>query len=143
MNDRPSAPKPPQAVPALARARPQAIAAAARPESAPRSSGPRRLSPEEELEVLIRARYPIIYVVSWEEERVERCLRKIATARSKQLFVWTVTQGIVKSGAEAQRTKSGTGNTADPLAALDSVVQQIDPAIFLFQGFSSLVHRSI
>jgi AAA+ superfamily predicted ATPase len=140
VNDRPVTPKPPQPVPASARPRPPAVTAAPVPEPAPRdliprSSGPRLLSPEEELEVLIRARYPIIYVVSWEEERVERCLRRIATARSKQLFVWTVTQGIVKSGAEAQRTKSGTGNTSDPLAALDAVVQQIDPSIFLFKDF--------
>ena len=35
------------------------------------------LSPEDELEVLIRARYPIIYVVSWEEERVEKQLGQI------------------------------------------------------------------
>ncbi len=135
MNDRPSTPKPPQAVPPQARPRPPATAQPPATKPAQQTSGPRRLPPEEELEVLIRARYPIIYVVSWEEDRVERCLRKIAAARNKQLFVWTVTQGIVKSGAEAQRTKSGTGNTADPLAALDSVVQQIDPSIFLFKDF--------
>src|SRR5437870_11929664 len=104
-------------------------------EPAVRNSGPRRLSPEEELEVLIRARYPIIYVVSWEEERVERCLRKIAEARKKKLLVWTVTQGIVKSGAEVTRTKSGAGNTSDPLSALDSVIEQIEPAIYLFKDF--------
>ena len=60
---------------------------------------PRQLSPGEELETLIRARYPIIYVVSWEEERVERCLREIADRREKSLFVWTITEGIVKSGS--------------------------------------------
>jgi MoxR-like ATPase len=91
------------------------------------------LAAEEELEVLIRARYPIIYVMSWEEERVERCLRRIAEARGKKLFVWTVTQGILKSGVDSQYAKSGTGNTTDPIAALDSVVAQIEPAIYLFK----------
>lgn len=90
---------------------------------------------EAELDVLVRARYPIIYVVSWEEERVERSLRRIAEARNKKLFVWTVTQGIVKSGAEPTRSKSGVGNTTDPLAALDSVIEQIEPAIYLFKDF--------
>ena len=84
------------------------------------------------------ARYPVIYVVSWEEERVERCLREIAEKRDKILFVWTVTQGIVKSGVEPQQTKMGGGNTADPLAALDAVIQQVQPAIYLVQGFSPL-----
>ena len=96
---------------------------------------PRRLSPQEELEILIRARYPVIYVVSWEEERVERCLREIAEKREKSLYVWTVTQGIVKSGVEPQQTKVGGGNTADPLAALDAVIQQVQPAIYLFKDF--------
>jgi len=98
-------------------------------------AAPRRLGPQEELEVLIRARYPVIYVVSWEEERVEWCLRQIAEKREKNLYVWTVTQGIVKSGVEPQQTKMGGGNTADPLAALDAVIQQVQPAIYLFKDF--------
>jgi hypothetical protein len=86
--------------------------------------------------VLIRARYPIVYVVSWEEERVERKLAEIAAARNKRLHVWTLTQGIVKHGAEPQRTKTGgAGNTTDPVAALDAVLQHVEPAIFLFKDF--------
>ena len=93
------------------------------------------LSPEDELEVLIRARYPIIYVVSWEEERVEKELDQIATARNKKFYVWTYTQGIVRYGSEPQRAKSGTGSTTDPLAALDTVLQHVEPAIYLFKDF--------
>ena len=93
------------------------------------------LPPEEELEVLIRARYPIIYVLSWEEERVEKLVSDIATARNKKFYVWTYTQGIVRFGTEPQKAKSGTGNTTDPLAALDAVLQHIEPAIYLFKDF--------
>ena len=93
------------------------------------------LRPEDELEVLIRARYPIIYVLTWEEERVEKVLAEIATARNKKFNVWTYTQGIVKYGAELQRTKSGTGTTTDPLMALDAVLQHVEPAIYLFKDF--------
>ena len=95
----------------------------------------REHSPQQELDVLIRARYPIVYVVSWEEERVERCLRKIAEARNKKLFVWTVTQGLVRSGTEPTRTKGGSNSTTDPIAALDAVVDQVEPAIYLFKDF--------
>lgn len=95
----------------------------------------RKSGPSDELDVLIRARYPIIYVVSWEEERVERCLRKIADSRKKKLFIWTITQGIVKAGTELSRAKSGSGNTSDPIAALDAVIDQIEPSIFLFKDF--------
>jgi ATP-dependent 26S proteasome regulatory subunit len=93
------------------------------------------IEPIEELDVLIRARYPIVYVISWEEERVELCLRRIAEKRNKQLFIWTITQGIVKSGTPPQRSKSGGDSTADPLAALDAVINQVEPAIYLFKDF--------
>ncbi len=101
----------------------------------PTSVKPSERRAQAELDVLIRARYPIIYVTTWEEERVEQCLRRISASRKKQLFVWTITQGIVKSGSEAKRTKSGTGNTSDPIAALDTVLENVEPAIYLFKDF--------
>ncbi len=89
----------------------------------------------DELEVLIRARYPIIYVVSWEEERIERQLAQIAVRRNKKFHIWTYTQGIVRHGVEAQAARSGTGSTTDPLAALDAVLAHVEPAIYLFKDF--------
>ncbi len=105
------------------------------PAAKPARRAARCPSAQQELDVLVRARYPIVYVVTWEEERVERCLREIGAARNKNLFVWTITQGIVKSGTDAQQSKSGSGNTSDPLAALDAVINQIEPAIYLFKDF--------
>jgi len=81
MNDQPARPKPPPARPMpppaqspplrATPAKPALAQAVPKPGGAPRAT-PRRLSAQEELEILIRARYPVIYVVSWEEERVER-----------------------------------------------------------------------
>jgi len=105
------------------------------PTNAPAPRAARCSAAQQELDVLVRARYPIIYVITWEEERVERCLREIGAARNKNLFVWTITQGIVKSGTDAQQSKSGSGNTSDPLAALDAVIHQVEPAIYLFKDF--------
>jgi AAA+ superfamily predicted ATPase len=95
------------------------------------SSTPKR--PPDELEVLIRARYPIIYVVTWEEERLEQRLFEIAKKRNKSLHIWTCSQGVVQFGAEPQRGKTGSGNTCDPVAGLDAVLSHVDPAIFLFK----------
>ena len=61
--------------------------------------------------MLIRARYPILYVVSWEEERVEQQLAEIARHRNKKFFVWTCTQGIVKHGTAAE---AGQGEQPPP-----------------------------
>jgi len=93
------------------------------------------LTPQEELGVLIRARYPIIYLISWEEERVEQYLSRIAQKRNKKLYIWSLTQGITRQGSDAQRSKTGSKNTSDPLTALDTVLEQVEPAIYLFKDF--------
>ncbi|MBN2448178.1 MAG: AAA family ATPase, partial [Phycisphaerae bacterium] len=84
-------------------------------------------------EILIRARYPIIHVVTWEERRVEQQLRRFAADRSKQLYCWSVTTGLVKSvvGQPMSRTKG----LADPVEALDAVMEHKEPAIYLFKDF--------
>jgi ATP-dependent 26S proteasome regulatory subunit len=86
-----------------------------------------------ELETLIRARYPIIYVVSWEEKRVEDALRHIARERGKKLHVWTITQGFSTSGGQRD-TK-----TRDPLAALDHIINSPDQAIFLLKDLHAFI----
>ena len=89
--------------------------------------------PPDELEVLIRARYPIVYVVTWEEERLEQRLLEIAKKRNKTLHVWTCSQGVVQFGTEPQRGKPGSANTCDPVAGLDAVLAYVEPGIFLFK----------
>src|SRR3972149_1975686 len=84
----------------------------------------------DELEVLIRARYPILYVVTWEESRVERRLRQIAEKRKKELFCWSVTTGLSKAGSTGHGPKPKT--LADPIEALDAVIEYKEPAIYLF-----------
>lgn len=86
-----------------------------------------------ELENLIRARYPLVYVVSWEEKRVEDALRTIARERGKKLHVWTVTQGFASSSTQRDNT------TRDPLAALDFVMNSPDQALFLLKDFHSFI----
>ncbi len=144
---RPAAAPPPSVSPAsppirLAPARP---AAAKEPSSQqPPTASPAQVSKtppvaeaptcSDDLEVLIRARYPIIYVVTWEEERIEQRLYEIARRRNKTLHIWTCSQGLVRYGAEVQqRSRSGSGNTCDPMAALDTVLSHVDPAIFVFK----------
>ncbi len=92
-----------------------------------------------EIELLIRARYPIIYIVSWEERRVEQQLRGIATSRKKQLFCWSVTAGLSKSGADSLAPKAK--KIADPVEALDAVIEHKEPAIYLFKDFHSFMRE--
>ncbi len=86
-----------------------------------------------ELETLIRARYPLIYVVSWEEKRVEDALRAIARERGKKLNIWTVTQGFATSTGQRDHT------TREPLVALDNIANSPDQAIFLLKDFHAFI----
>ena len=70
-----------------------------------------------ELDVLIRARYPLLYIVSWEEKRVEDALRGIAQRRAKRLFVWSVTQGLVFSPTATDDTAAATRRPRQPRRA--------------------------
>lgn len=88
-----------------------------------------------EIETLIRARYPVIYIVTWEESRAETAIADIARRREKKVYTWSVTRGLVPQSASPQ-TRQGTDEaTRDPLAALTMVLDSVDPAVFLFKDF--------
>jgi ATP-dependent 26S proteasome regulatory subunit len=84
-----------------------------------------------ELEVLIRAKYPLIYVLSWEEKRVQAMLGDIAERRKKRLFAWTVTDGIV--AVDTLRPTPIDPNATSPLKALEYIAQSRDAAIFVLK----------
>lgn len=94
----------------------------------------------DELDLLIRARYAVLYVVSWEEARVEEHLARIAKERGKELHIWSVTGGMRRHGVgNAARTHKGI---ADPLAALETVIDHKEPAIYLFEDFHAFISGS-
>ena len=88
-----------------------------------------------ELETLIRARYPILYIISSEEMRVQTLVEEIAKKRQKKAFEWSYSTGIVPAGTSIQSQKHRNAATKDPLAALDQVIEQVEPAIFIFKDF--------
>ena len=90
---------------------------------------------QNELETLIRARYPILYIVSSEEMRVQDLVVEIAKKRQKKVFEWSFSTGIVPAGTSIQSQKHRNAATKDPLMALDQVIEQVEPAIFVFKDF--------
>jgi ATP-dependent 26S proteasome regulatory subunit len=88
-----------------------------------------------ELEVLIRARYPLIYVISWEEQRVLAQVSKIASKLNKNVFEWSITTGLVPAGTSIQSQKHKDSATQDPLIALDNVIEHVHPALYVFKDF--------
>jgi ATP-dependent 26S proteasome regulatory subunit len=88
-----------------------------------------------ELEVLIRARYPLLYVISWEEQRVLAQVSKIASKLGKNVFEWSITTGLVPAGTSIQSQKHRDTATQDPLVALTNVIEHVDPALYVFKDF--------
>jgi ATP-dependent 26S proteasome regulatory subunit len=81
-----------------------------------------------ELETLIRARYPIIYIVSWEERRVEETIREICQKRGKKMLLWTYTTGV-----------AGNVASRDPLQALEYVLTAPDQSVFVLKDFHPFI----
>ncbi len=96
----------------------------------------------EELETLVRARYPLLYIITSEEMRVQELLVELAGRRQKKIFEWTCSSGVVPAGVSIQSQKSRNAATKDPLAALDLVIEQVEPAIFLFKDFHPFLTRA-
>jgi SpoVK/Ycf46/Vps4 family AAA+-type ATPase len=96
----------------------------------------------EEIEDLIRARYPILYVVSGEEARVDAALAGIAERLGKQVLEWSCTTGVVPAGTSLQSQKYRHAATRDPLAALDQVLDHVEPALFVFKDLHPFLTRN-
>jgi hypothetical protein len=78
-----------------------------------------------EIDTLIRAAYPLIYIVTYEEKRVEACIKEVSTERNRQFLTWSCIDGVVRNNTSNEGTK-------DPLAALDYVSGFREPAVFAF-----------
>ncbi|HWH71098.1 MAG TPA: hypothetical protein VNT26_17050, partial [Candidatus Sulfotelmatobacter sp.] len=72
------------------------------------------MSFQTELEILIRARYPILYIISSEEMRVQNLAVEIARKRQKKAFEWSYSTGIVPAGTSIQSQKNRSAATKDP-----------------------------
>lgn len=86
----------------------------------------------DEIEIMIRARYPIIYITSWEEKRVENDLIKIASRTEKKIFSWTSTQGLVNLTL-SKSSLTVNDSTRDLYSALDTIHKSVDPALYIIK----------
>lgn len=94
---------------------------------------------QEEIKLLIQAQYPLIYLVTSEEERTERAISLIGQelkSQQRRLFVWTVTHGIVEYGQARHVTQH---NTVSPEAAIQWVIQQKESGIYIFKDLHPFI----
>lgn len=97
----------------------------------------------QEIEVLIRARYPLLALITWEEERVEEEMAALARRLNKKFFCWSAIRGLYPYGESVQTQKrSFAAHTTDPVEALEETIKFVDAAIFLFKDFHPFMRES-
>ncbi len=92
---------------------------------------------QEELSTLLKAQYPLIYLITSEEDRAEQSVYRIVqeVTQAQHLFVWTVTHGFREYAATQQKTLH---NTVSPEAAIEWVIRQ-DAGIFIFKDLHPFI----
>jgi len=88
-----------------------------------------------EIETLIRARYPIIYIVTHEEERVKSYIWKLGKELEKRVFEWSIVKGITLCSDNLDTSQKPDKKTKDPTSALDNIETAEHPSIFILNDF--------
>jgi len=91
-----------------------------------------------EIYILVQAHYPIIYLISWEEERILKELSKISKKGGEKLIIWSYSSGFV----DENNKTIGEGNIVDPVDALNYVLKNQDESvIYVFLDFHNFMMR--
>ncbi|WP_255571751.1 AAA family ATPase [Anoxybacillus sp. ST70] len=82
---------------------------------------------------LFRARFPFLYISTWEEERVLSFIRSIASdisliKTSREVITWKLTTGLVINGKPLHDTKN-------PMKALEFIENYEEPSVFVLHDF--------
>jgi AAA+ superfamily predicted ATPase len=84
-----------------------------------------------QVDLLVRARYPLLYLVSWEEQRVEEMLGRLAKGRGKELLTWSITRGLRRiAGGRAPVVLE---KTTSPRSAIEAISTLGSPAIVVLE----------
>lgn len=83
---------------------------------------------------LLKARFPYLYMATWEEERAVSVIRSVVTDESliktpRKVFTWSVTTGLSENG------QKGKEDSKTPLKALEFIEKYDEPAIFILKDF--------
>jgi AAA+ superfamily predicted ATPase len=86
---------------------------------------------KEQLDIYIRARYPLLWVVTPEEERALQELEALAQEQKKRLLLWSSTVGLVNPALAGRVDNS----KRDPLVLLTTILEDEDPCLWVLRDF--------
>jgi AAA+ superfamily predicted ATPase len=91
---------------------------------------PTIMKDENELELLIASRFPIIAVETQEEQRALELLKRCASRRNLPVFTWSITSGWKSTAMPVALT-----SPLDPPSALRHVAQVRQPGVYVLLDF--------
>ena len=99
---------------------------------------------KEELNVLVQAQYPLIYLITPEEERAELAISRIASdnAEYRKVYVWTVTRGMIEYG-QSRQSPQHNHNTVSPEAAIEWTTRQKEAGIYIFKDLHPFIEGPV
>ncbi|HPO14315.1 MAG TPA: AAA family ATPase [Candidatus Hydrogenedentes bacterium] len=89
----------------------------------------------EEIDELIRARYTLIWVLTWEEQRARKLLAQVAAKQQKSLFEWSITDGFRRITGPQDSALQSPKREREPLAVLNEILQANTSALYLLKDF--------
>jgi AAA+ superfamily predicted ATPase len=88
----------------------------------------------QELDVLVRARYPLVYLVTSEEQRIEAILAQLAETHGKALLGWSVASGFRRLGGSKTASAAPDG-ARQPLEAIAAIEKLSGPSLVVLKDF--------
>lgn len=93
----------------------------------------------EELILLIKAKYPIIQIESFEEDRIISLLKSVADDTGRELYCWSITKGLIN------REKNTKGFQGDPVSVLTHIEesQSSQGAIYVLKDYHKFIEDPV
>lgn len=93
----------------------------------------------EEIEILIRSRYGLVVIDSWEDDRIEEALRRVAADLSLHFHRWRRSKGVVRGGDHGDPYAD---DTAEPVQALAHAERE-GAGIYYFPGLGEYLQDPV
>ena len=86
---------------------------------------------KQELDIYIRARYPLIWIVTPEEERACKEIEALAQAQKKRLLFWSITVGLTNPAVPDRVDAS----KRDPMQLLTTIIEDKEACLWVLRDF--------
>jgi len=92
-----------------------------------------------ELVLLVKAKYPLIQIESFEEDRIISLLNDVAKETGREIYCWSITKGLVNKDKESK------GFKGDPVGILDHIekADSSEKAIYILKDYHKFIEDPV